>query len=72
MFTSIMNGVINEVTRHPAGAPMPRQGKSSSEPARHSAKPRLGRTSPVAPARIALPGRYRVLADSFKRAAGFY
>jgi hypothetical protein len=73
MFTSIMNGVINEVTRHPAGVPMLQQGRSTSEVARPTGKPqrRRARTAPVARARIALPGKYRVLADSFKRAAGF-
>jgi hypothetical protein len=73
MFTHIMNGVINEITRGPANAPRASTRQGSG---------RQGRPVPQAPVstkRIPagrrsgtqLPGKYRVLAESFRRAAGF-
>ena len=73
MFTTIMYGFINEVTRQPASAEIPlvatrrgRQGHSltcSGHKSRQATKP--------ARRQVNLPGKYRVFADSFKRAAGF-
>ena len=73
MFTTIMYGFINEVTRQPASADIPlvatrrgRQGHSltrSEHKSRQAAKPTRRQVN--------LPGKYRVFADSFKRAAGF-
>jgi len=74
MFTHIMNGVINEVTRGPANAPRVSSTRQGSG--------RQGRPVPQAPVSTKrgpaarrggtqLPGKYRVLAESFRRAAGF-
>ena len=73
MFTTVMYGFINEVTRQPASAEIPlvatrrgRQGHSltcSGHKSRQATKP--------ARRQVNLPGKYRVFADSFKRAAGF-
>lgn len=70
MFTNIMNGVIGEVTRHPASIVMPAPRKPHGEPAKSISRPahRIVRAAP----RVVFPGKYRVLAESFKRAAGFY
>jgi hypothetical protein len=62
-----MYGFINEVTRQPGGNTMSFT-KVRGDVGKHGA-PR-----PVAKARRQarpLPGTYRVLADSFRRAAGF-
>ena len=73
MFTTIMYGFINEVTRQPATADIPlsvkRRGRQG-HPVRRSrtdARP----VAKVAQPQSKLPGTYRVFADSFKRAAGF-
>jgi len=73
MFTTIMYGFINEVTRQPATAEIPlnarRRGRLG-HPVRRSrtvSRPVLKATQPQ-PKR---PGAYGVFADSFKRAAGF-
>ncbi|NCF27708.1 MAG: hypothetical protein GWP69_10025 [Gammaproteobacteria bacterium] len=73
MFTTVMYGFINEVTRQPASAEIPlvatrraRQRHSltrSGHKSRQAAKP--------SQRQVKLPGTYRVFADSFKRAAGF-
>jgi len=70
MFTSIMNGVIGEVTRHPASAAAAPQRKRDGEPAKSVS--RLPRRVVRAAPRVVFPGKYRVFAESFKRAAGFY
>ena len=74
MFTTIMYGFINEVTRQPATSDIPLSAKRRARPGR-PVKPLAGKKRPVANANRRqrnLPGKYRVLADSFKRAAGFY
>ena len=72
MFTTVMYGFINEVTRQPASAEIPLRRSPRAAPvhsaARRQPKPRAG--GGARPAQLA--GRYRVLADSFKRAAGFH
>ena len=64
MFIAVMNGFIGAATRQPADI-RPRAETPVTRPA---ARRRI--RSPKRAARP-LPGRYRVLADSFKRAAGF-
>ena len=74
MFTTIMYGFINEVTRQPAMTEMPLGWKRDASQGR-SVKRSPGKNRPVvtAPGRHGqLSGKYRVLADTFKRAAGFY
>ena len=73
MFTTIMYGVINEITRQPATSSIPLRGRARSE------RRPVARQRPTArPARNAaghqarFPGRFQILADSFKRAAGYY
>jgi hypothetical protein len=71
MFTTIMYGFINEVTRQPASADIrvrARRSESPATPPRRKAR----RAVDTTPRHAQLAGRYRVLADSFKRAAGFY
>ena len=69
MFTTIMYGFINEVTRQPATAELPVAGDPHPGKARAAARRRIrhaaGPTRPLA-------GQYRVLADSFRVAAGFH
>ena len=71
MFTTIMYGFINEVTRQPGSANIPlranrpRKQRMSGAPSQHRIRTATRREVP-------LSGRYQVLADSFKRAAGFY
>jgi hypothetical protein len=73
MFTTIMYGFINEVTRQPSGAALPlrakRRGKQerSATRSRQSSRPAANATQ----GQVNLPGKYRVFADSFKRAAGY-
>lgn len=72
MFTTIMYGFINEVTRQPASADIPlraRRASAGNRPARQrKARPTVGATRREA--QLANP--HRVLADSFMRAAGFH
>ena len=74
MFTTIMYGFINEVTRQPGRAEIPlraNRGAGQQRPAapsRRRIRQAAGSRRPGRP----LTGTYRVLADSFKRAAGFY
>ena len=73
MFTTIMYGFINEVTRQPATADIPLSAKRRGRQGHPVRRSRTG-SRPVAkttPAQPKLPGAYRVFADSFKRAAGF-
>ena len=70
MFTTIMYGVINEVTRQPGSAGLSlnaNRGAGQRRPRR-----KIRRVTSVTKPRGHLTGTYRVLADSFKRAAGFY
>ena len=70
MFTTIMYGFINEVTRQPASAELTlteRQRSSLS-----SVRRRIRRAAPPAKPAQPLGGQYQVLADSFKRAVGFH
>jgi len=75
VFTSIMYGFINEVTRQPAMTEV-RLGWKRGASKRRSVKRSPGKNRPVVTAtgrhQGQLSGKYRVLADSFKRAAGFY
>lgn len=73
MFTTVMYGFINEVTRQPASAEIPlvatrraRQGHSLTR-SEHK-RPQAAKPSQR---QVNSPGTYRVFADSFKRAAGF-
>lgn len=73
MFTTIMYGVINEITRQPAASTLPLRGRQRGERrqpvARRRPSPRRVRSA--APRQAQFPGKFQVLADSFKRAAGF-
>ena len=75
MFTTIMYGFINEVTRQPAMTELPLDWKRGASQGR-SVKRLPGKNRPAVNAtgrrQGELSGKYRVLADSFKRAAGFY
>jgi len=73
MFTTIMYGFINEVTRQPATANIPLSVKRRGRLGHPVRRPRTA-TRPVVKTTQAhpkQPGTYRVFADSFKRAAGF-
>jgi len=73
MFTTIMYGVISEITRQPASANIPLRPRGSIE--RHQPvarqRPTARRLRSAARDQAQLPVKFRVLADSFKRAAGF-
>lgn len=74
MFTTVMYGVINEVTRQPGNAKMALSAHRDHDKAQSMARARR-RIRPLAAGsgrERPLPGTYRVLADSFKRAAGFH
>lgn len=64
MFTSIMYGFINEVTRQPGAVRLPVQGEKRASRAPARARHRMRPARP-------LGGQYQVLAETFKRAAGF-
>ena len=73
MFISIMSGVINEVTRQPAAATAPR-GQSHARASRALATARRAKRvsrGPQGRGNALLPDQYRVLAATFRRAAGF-
>ena len=74
MFTTIMYGFINEITRQPACAEIPLRAKPRGKQANPVARPRqkLPRVAVSTHRRRQLASKYHVLADSFKRAAGFY
>ena len=74
MFTRIMYGFINEVTRQPAaaGTALWSERRDSKAEAMARARRRIRRVAGVARRDAPLSGTYRVLADSFKRAAGFH
>jgi len=74
MFTTIMYGVINEVTRQPGSAGLSLSANRSAAQRRPGARPRrkIRQVASAPRQRGHLAGTYRVLADSFKRAAGFY
>lgn len=68
MFTTVMFGVINEVTRQPGRAELPvgrRATTAGTEPTRRPVRRAPRESRP-------LGGQYRVLADAFRRAAGFH
>ena len=70
MFTTIMYGFINEVTRQPGMATLG-LGKAPGDTGKRAAKRPARPTAVVSRRQQPLPGTYRVLADSFRRAAGF-
>ena len=71
MFTTIMYGFINEVTRQPGNAGIAVTGNPGGETGQSDSRPRRRtRRNPRANPRQ-LAGTYHVLADSFRRAAGF-
>ena len=73
MFTTVMYGFINEVTRQPSSAEIPLRANRRGRQERSATRPRPP-SRPAANAtqrQVNLPGKYRVFADSFKRAAGF-
>jgi hypothetical protein len=74
MFTTIMYGFINEVTRQPGGARIPLRAKHDGRREHSVVRPRRKVQPPAATTaqRGQVAGKYLVLADSFKRAAGFY
>ena len=73
MFTTIMYGVINEVTRQPGSAGLALSANRGAGQRRPGARPRRKvRQVASATRHRGLAGKYRVLADSFKLAAGFY
>lgn len=73
MFTTIMVGVINEVTRQPGTAEIPLRANRGSERGQPVARSPRKIRQVASPTRRHghLAGKYRVFADSFKRAAGF-
>lgn len=70
MFTTIMYGFINEVTRQPGMATMS-LGKTLGDTGKRTAARPVRPAATPARRERALPATYRVLADSFRRAAGF-
>ncbi len=74
MFTTIMYGVINEVTRQPGSAGLSLNANRGAGQRRPDARPRrkIRQVTSTTRHRGHLAGTYQVLADSFKRAAGFY
>ena len=74
MFTTIMYGVINEVTRQPGSAEITLRAKHDARQGHSVARSRrrIRQTATATPHHGHLAGKYLVLADSFKRAAGFY
>ena len=73
MFTTIMYGFINEVTRQPGSTALPQGTVRRNEGMKRRVLPRRIAAPAIEsnPRRAPLPGQYRVLADSFRRAAGF-
>lgn len=73
MFTTIMYGFINEVTRQPATADIPLRRNRRGAPMGSIKQSRVAgqQTAKTTQPEVKLPGAYRVFADSFKRAAGF-
>jgi hypothetical protein len=74
MFTTIMYGFINEVTRQPGGAEIPLRAKHDGrrEPCAVRPRRKVRQTTTTLPRHGHVAGKYLVLADSFKRATGFY
>ncbi len=73
MFTTIMYAVVNEVTRQPGSLESVLNAKrsDSAAPVMARARRRIRRAAATAPRAAPLPGTYRVLAESFKCAAGY-
>jgi hypothetical protein len=74
MFTTIMYGFINEVTRQPGGAEISLRAKHDGRREHSVVGPRrkVRQAVTTLPRHGHVAGKYLVLADSFKRAAGFY
>jgi hypothetical protein len=74
MFTTIMAGFINEATRQPASAEIPLRAKHDGRREHSVLRPRrkVRQAVTTLPRHGHVAGKYLVLADSFKRAAGFY
>jgi hypothetical protein len=74
MFTTIMYGFINEVTRQPATAELPLRAERAGGRRRSAAgsPSKVRRVTPASGGGGQLSSKYRVLADSFKHAAGFH
>jgi len=73
MFTTIMYGFINEVTRQPGSAEIPLRATRGGEQGKPVVRSRrkIRQTATSTPRQRHVPAKYLVLADSFKRAAGF-
>ena len=74
MFTTIMYGFINEVTRQPGTADIPLRAKDRGSEQGQSVARSRHKVRQVANSirrHRHLSGTYRVFADSFKHAAGF-
>jgi len=74
MFTTIMYGFINEVTRQPGNTEI-LSTVNRGGVQRHSvaqSRRRIRRAAPTTARDTPVPAKYLVLADSFKRAAGFH
>lgn len=72
MFTTIMYGVINEITRQPASAELTLTGPGRGQRSLSSVRHRIRKAARPAAQNQPLTGQYQILADSFKRAAGFH
>ena len=74
MFTTIMYGFINEVTRQPGSARIPLRAKHDGRREHSVPEPRrkVRQSAATTAHRGQVAGKYLILADSFKRAAGFY
>jgi hypothetical protein len=74
MFTTIMYGFINEVTRQPGTAEIPLRANRGGEQGQSVARSRrkIRQAANATRRHRHLASKYRVLADSFKCAAGFY
>lgn len=73
MFTTIMYAVVNEVTRQPGSVETVLNAKRGESAGRIMARARrrIRHAAAAAPRAAPLPGTYRVLAESFKCAAGY-
>ncbi len=74
MFTTIMYGFINEVTRQPGTAELPLRANRGGEQVQSVARSRrkIRQVANATRRHGHLASTYHVLADSFKRAAGFH
>lgn len=72
MFTTVMYGFINEVTRQPGTAEIALRPSRGSVRKPSAARPQRKIRARASSAGRQLGSQYRVLADSFKCAAGFH